>query len=167
MDLVASRSNGVFRKPWFRRYEICETAAGGDRVVLVRPLTFMNRSGDVLPGLLRKYGAGVPSLVVVCDNLDLPPGTVRLKRGGSDAGHRGLQSVISRLGSSDFVRLYVGIGRPAGGKDVVGHVLGSYEAEEVGPMREALARAARAIVDLSSKSVEDIMNEINRKTASG
>jgi PTH1 family peptidyl-tRNA hydrolase len=132
--------------------------------VLVEPLTYMNRSGEVFPSLVGKYEPVGGSLVVVCDNLDLPPGRLKLKRGGGTAGHKGLSSIVSVLGSGDFLRLYVGIGRPSDG-DVVDHVLGVPDEGEAELYREAVARGAQAVRALTDTAPEQVMNELNRKEA--
>ena len=84
----------------------------------------MNRSGSVLPYLLRKYRLSEDELVLVCDNLDLYPGVIRLKQKGGDAGHNGIKSVISWIGTSSFKRMYIGIGRPENSSRIIEHVLG-------------------------------------------
>jgi PTH1 family peptidyl-tRNA hydrolase len=104
--------------------------------------------------------------IVVCDNLDLPAGQIRIRRGGSSAGHNGLKSVIDRWGSSDFLRIYVGIGRPSAGRTVVEHVLGR---PEDGPEREALeagiVRATDALIALlDGMTLQEAMVAFNRKT---
>ncbi len=134
----------------------------GRELVFVLPRTYMNRSGTAVRHVV--VGPIDPQeLLVVCDTLDLPPGVCRLKRGGGDAGHKGLKSVISETGSSDFLRLYIGIGRPAHGTSVVEHVLGSPEPEEIPSYFRGCSRAAEAILRMTTTAAEEIMNELNRK----
>jgi PTH1 family peptidyl-tRNA hydrolase len=122
----------------------------------------MNRSGDVLPGILRRAGLEPDAAVVACDNLDLPAGRLRMKRGGGTAGHRGLASIVDALGHGNFLRLYIGIGRPEEG-DVVAHVLGvPPEAERV-LYDPAISRAADAVLALRREPPEQVMNELNRR----
>jgi PTH1 family peptidyl-tRNA hydrolase len=127
------------------------------------PLTFMNNSGSVATYALRQAKLSESNLVVVCDNLDLPPGSCRLKRGGGHAGHNGLKSVISHLGSTDFLRLYVGIGHPGKRSSVVDWVLGVPGEPEKGLIQDAVERAAAAIISLLTEQVEKVMNELNTK----
>jgi len=95
----------------------------GRQVVLAKPMTFMNLSGDAVAPLFRKHADGPGDLVVLHDDLDLPVGAVRLKRGGGTGGHNGLRSLKERLGTADFLRIRVGIGRPPAGIDPADYVL--------------------------------------------
>ena len=131
--------------------------------MLARPLTFMNRSGAVLPGLLRRAPAGVHELLIVCDNLDLPTGAVRLKRSGKARSHNGLASVMDALGTGEFLRLYIGIGRPADGTSVVDHVLGLPGEEEAAVLHSAVELAAGAVESLLTNPVDTVMNSLNRR----
>ena len=96
---------------------------GGRDVWLLAPTTFMNRSGEAVSKFVRYYKIPVPEILVVHDDLDLPPGVVRLKRGGGDGGHNGLIDLIQKLGSADFARLRIGIGHPGSSAQVVSYVL--------------------------------------------
>jgi PTH1 family peptidyl-tRNA hydrolase len=92
---------------------VAETGFKGDRVILVKPQSFMNRSGGPVKAVLRQYGPAVSDLLIVHDELDLPAHTLRLKQGGGHAGHNGLRSIIDAIGP-DFARLRIGVGRPPG-----------------------------------------------------
>lgn len=137
---------------------------GGDSSLLVQPLTFMNKSGEIVHHFIPGHFA-VEDLVVVCDNLDLPPGTIRIRKGGSSAGHNGLKSLIRELGSAEFIRIYVGVGRPQPGKTVVEHVLeapGSVADQEA--LAQGVALAAEAVMALcKGASVEEVAREFNRR----
>lgn len=123
----------------------------------------MNNSGAVLPSLFRKTGMGLESLLVICDHLDLPAGTCRLKLKGSSGGHRGLQSIISETGSENFLRLYIGIGRPSGEISVPEYVLGNPSIHEKAVLESGVNRAAAAVMKLQTSEPEQVMNELNRK----
>lgn len=102
---------------------LCQVTLGGHDCRLLKPTTFMNRSGQAI-GAVSRYFRILPSeILVVHDELDLPPGTVRLKRGGGDGGHNGLRDTIAQLGSRDFLRLRIGIGHPGHSGQVIGYVL--------------------------------------------
>jgi len=105
----------------------------------------------------------VEDTVVVTDNMDLPPGALRLKRGGRNRAHRGIASVLDTLGCEQFLRLYIGIGRPSSGKSVVDHVLSKPEREELAAVRDAISTAAAALVKLAESNPEEVMNDLNRR----
>lgn len=166
-DSLASHLGLSFRKPLFCSYLYAPGAAAGGAagsvIHLVKPLTFMNRSGKAARVALRRAGESPESMVAVCDTLDLPAGAVRLKRGGSSAGHRGLSSIIEYLGSEQFLRLYVGIGRPEEKSQVVEFVLSAFTEEELPLIDTAVSRARDALLSLSARGPEEIMNELNRR----
>lgn len=161
---AAARRLGVrLRKPLFARYRLGRTAGPpSERMVLAEPLTYMNRSGTVMPRLQAR--AAPAETLVICDNLDLEPGRVRMKQGGGTAGHRGLASIVEALGHGDFLRLYIGVGRPADG-DVVAHVLGVPPDGEAALYKEAVRRAADAVLALRERPPQQVMNETNRRSS--
>ena len=112
-------------------------------LTLVEPLTYMNNSGIIFPSLVKDE----EKIIVIVDNMDLPLGKIRIKKGGSAAGHNGLKSIISAIGP-DFIRVYVGIGRPKEGVEVVDHVLFSFTEDEMNILSPALSRASDAIDSL-------------------
>ena len=156
-DLLATRIGGRFGAHRTRA-EVLEGrlpgAAGptGPRVVLAKPMSFMNESGGAVTGLVRFYRVPLERLLVVYDELDLPFGDVRLKFGGGEGGHNGLRSVARSLGSTDFCRLRLGIGRPPGRQDPADFVLRDFPA------------AARPEVDLM---VQDGADAVERLVADG
>ncbi len=147
-----------------RLYRQAKVTIGGHKSTLVMPLTFMNRSGDIIHHFIpRRYA--VEDLVVICDNLDLPAGTIRIRSGGSSAGHNGLKSLMKALGSPEFIRIYVGVGRPQKGVSVVDHVLSVPETElEKEALERGIAKAADAAIKLcSGVSVEEVAREYNKR----
>jgi PTH1 family peptidyl-tRNA hydrolase len=147
---AATRLDVRLRKPFFKTYLIAHT----EHLVLVTPLTYMNRSGDVLPGLIRRYDLLPENILVVCDNMDLDPGSIRLKMRGRSRAHNGIGSVMDALGTGDFPRLYVGVGRPRHSADVVEHVLAVPSESEMERYRDAIDRAAEAVLSLQDSSLE-------------
>ena len=136
---------------------------GGERykVLLARPLTFMNASGEAVAPLARYYGVGPQDLIVIHDDLDLASGKLRLRGGGSSGGQNGIKSIIERLGSPDFARVKVGIGRPPGRMDPADYVLQNFSAaeEEVfTPLRE---RVGDAVECWLAEGIETAMNRYN------
>jgi PTH1 family peptidyl-tRNA hydrolase len=145
VDLVAAAQG---RAIGARRHgALCaEMAAGDDVVLLVKPQRFMNRCGDSVAAFVDELGIAPAALLVVHDELDLPLGRIKLKQGGGTAGHRGLESIVERLGSRDFARLRIGIGRPPSGLDVADFVLAPFAGAER-PLLERTLHEAVAGVD--------------------
>ena len=154
-----------FKKQFLKQYLLAEGRYAGGRLRLVKPLSYMNRSGDIFPEILRRTGSRVEDILVVCDTLDLPPGRCRLKRKGSSAGQKGLESIIRKLGRSDFLRLYIGIGRPGRRTDVVDYVLSEPRGGEALLLEEAVHQACDAVLQLMEGGLERIMNVVNKKNA--
>jgi PTH1 family peptidyl-tRNA hydrolase len=147
-DELARRHGGSWRKK--KKMEAAVVSLGPREVTLLKPTTFMNNSGSALAGYR------VEDLIVVHDDLDLPPGDVRVKVGGGAGGHNGLRSVIGRLGP-DFARVRVGIGRPPVGVGVTDYVLSRMDAA----VRDALPRAADAVEAIVESGPEVAMNRFN------
>ncbi|MGE5620667.1 MAG: aminoacyl-tRNA hydrolase [Sphingomonadaceae bacterium] len=132
----------------------------GQRVCLAKPQTYMNLSGESVACLARFYRIAPEDILVIYDDRDLPVGKLRLRERGSAGGHRGMQSIIATLGTSDFPRLRIGIGRPSE-MDAVDHVLGQFSAEERSVMDEALDRAVEAVEVALGEGLEAAMNRFN------
>ena len=133
---------------------------GETKVVLARPLTFMNLSGQSVGPLLRWYHAQMSDLLVICDDLDLPLGRVRLRADGGAGGHKGMLSIIETLGTQRFARLRVGIGRPTHG-DPEDYVLDDFTLDEAIVMQGAYERAAQAVEVFVTPGIEAAMNQFN------
>jgi PTH1 family peptidyl-tRNA hydrolase len=133
-----------------------------EQVIFLKPLTYMNLSGLAVVRALRRRRLHVEDLIVIHDELDLPVGTVRLKQGGGSAGHRGVKSIAEHVGTADFVRVRVGIGRPPQ-DDAVGHVLGQPVASEEAALERAVAVAADAVESITRDGLERAMNAFNRR----
>lgn len=142
---------------------IAETTLGDERVVLARPVTYMNESGRPVRDLARWYKTELDQLVVVHDELDIPFEEVRVKDGGGTAGHNGLGSIASHLGTRDFVRVRVGIGRPPGSRGAVGHVLDTFSSSERKELPFVIERAADAVQTIVTEGTERAMNDFNTR----
>jgi PTH1 family peptidyl-tRNA hydrolase len=140
--------------------EIAEGNLDGVRVMLAKPQTFMNLSGEAVSKLVAFYKIAPHDLLVVYDDLDLPLGKLRLRPKGSAGGHHGMESIIARLSTTDFPRLRVGIGRPTPADDI-DHVLGNFEEDERAVMEETFARAVQAIAVWVTDGIEKAMNKFN------
>ncbi len=134
---------------------------GAGSLLLVKPLTYMNLSGNVLPALMRPAGLAAKDLIVVADDVNLPLGKLRIRARGGAGGHNGLKSVIARLGTEDFVRVRVGVGEEEEGKSLKDHVLERMGAEERRALADAAGRAADALECLLVHGVDGAMNRFN------
>jgi peptidyl-tRNA hydrolase, PTH1 family len=148
VELLAERAGASFTSHRRGRADVLETRLGappGVRTVLARPRSYMNESGGSVAALRDFFKVGTDHLVVVHDELDIPFGTLRVKRGGGDNGHNGVRSVRAALGTGDFCRVRVGIGRPPGRLDPAVFVLKPYSATERAELPLLVDRAADAI----------------------
>jgi peptidyl-tRNA hydrolase, PTH1 family len=131
-------------------------------VLLVKPQTFMNASGAAVAALCRFYRMGVPDVLIVCDDVNLPLGRLRARAGGSDGGHNGLRSVAEQLGTIDYARLRVGVGRGDARRDLADHVLARFEPDEQPGIADAMTRAADAVEVWVTDGLARVMNAFNR-----
>lgn len=141
-----------------------EARVRDEPVVLARPQTYMNRSGQAVQGLVAYYGIDPEGLLVVVDDLDLPLGRLRLRRAGGSGGHRGLEDVIRCLGTSEFARLRCGIGRRG---EAVAHVLSAFSPEEEPVRDEMIARAVSAVETWLAEGIDAAMNRFNASPGDG
>lgn len=153
-----------FRKPWFRPFLWAESRDSDGHVLhLIKPLTFMNRSGAVLGEVFARTGATPEELLVVFDQMDLPPGRARLKPHGSSGGHNGLNSIDAFLGTGGYHRLAVGIGRPEPGVSVVDHVLGVPSEADRALIDSAIERILPSANQVWSRGWEPLIHVVNQR----
>ncbi|MFT3832844.1 MAG: aminoacyl-tRNA hydrolase [Micropruina sp.] len=170
-DELARRSNAGFSAPRGMRADVCETrittagmgAVGADarRVILLKPRTYMNDSGAAVAKACRYYGAEPSEVIAVHDELDLDFGRLRLKSGGGDNGHNGLKSIRSSLGTGDFLRVRMGIGRPPGRQAPSDFVLTNFPASVRNDLAVEVDRAADAVEALMLGGLEAAQNRFN------
>jgi PTH1 family peptidyl-tRNA hydrolase len=135
---------------------------GGQKVLLVKPQTYMNLSGECLRAVCDWYKVDPEEeLIVICDDISLPPGHIRIRRKGSAGGHNGLKNIIAQLGTQNFRRVKIGVGEKPEGYDLADYVLGRFPLGERTGMLEAYDRASRAAAAMVTRSIEDVMNEFN------
>jgi peptidyl-tRNA hydrolase, PTH1 family len=160
LDRLAERWNGRF-KTGFGPYDFFQAKAAGGTVLLVKPTTFMNRSGAAVQDAVRRYEVTLSSVIVVCDDFNLPLGALRLRPKGSDGGHNGLASVIQSLGTSDFGRLRLGIGlQPRA--DVVDYVLSRFPRKEQAAVETLVEDGSEALIAAAENGLDWAMNRYNR-----
>ena len=131
------------------------------RLVLAKPQTYMNLSGTAVGSLARFYKAPFENLLVVYDDVDLPFGSLRLRPGGGSAGQKGMASIIERLGTEEFPRLRLGIGRPPGKMEAADYVLQEFSSHEMQALPEILERAVEAVLTYVASGLVTAMNQYN------
>ena len=138
---------------------------GAAPAILAKPLTFMNLSGQAVQGLVHFHRIEVPDLLVVADDVNLPLGRLRARRGGSAGGHNGFKSIAQQLGTDEFPRLRVGVGRGDGRRDLSDHVLSRFDADERATIDDAILRATDAVEVFVSDGIEAVMRRFNADPA--
>ena len=162
IDFLCNKLGCSLNKEKRFKAEVGKTTIGGEAVLLVKPQTFMNLSGESLSAILNYYKLQVTDLIVLCDDVNLPPARLRLRAEGSHGGHNGLRSIIEQLGASNFTRVRIGVGRGEHQQgELIGHVLGKYSKERAELMAEACERAAMAAKKIVETNIVTAMNEFN------
>lgn len=138
----------------------------GEVIRLVKPQWYMNRSGEALKNVIESEGCPLESVLIIHDDLDLPPGRLRIRHGGGSGGHRGVQSVIDECGDG-FTRIRIGIGHPPQGESVVDYVLSPFGPEEVMIVRDTIHRACRSAESIVSEGLIAAMNTFNKPIVEG
>lgn len=133
----------------------------GDGALIAKPLTFMNSSGEAVAGLLRYYRLATEDLLVIVDEVQLPLGRLRARARGSAGGHNGLKSIVGALGTEEFARLRIGVGRGDPRRDLADHVLSRWDPEEREEIDTAVARAADAAEMFVTEGIDRVMNTYN------
>lgn len=154
LDTIARKLNLTFKKPFFKKWE----EAVGDGIVLIKPLTYMNRSGQILDSLFNRFNCTEEDMVVLVDQMDLPVGKVRIKKKGSGGTHNGLRSINAFLDSNSYKRVYIGVGEPKG--DIIEHVLGDFYEDEFSIMESVYIQLGDALIKKDS-TFQEIQNTIN------
>lgn len=158
-EALASGSGGVTRARF--KGLTGEAVVGGERVLILCPQTFMNLSGESVLEAATFFQEDVRKVIVVHDEADLDLGTIRIKQGGGAAGHNGIRSLIASLGTPDFLRIRVGIGRTEHPGQMVGHVLGAFSEHEAAVLPDVIAKACEAIQDVFTTDVARAMSRWN------
>lgn len=166
-DVLAGRVGARFRAARGRRALAAEGRLAGEAVTIAKPASFMNESGGPVASLCSYYRLPPGRLVVVHDELDIPFGAVRLKQGGGDNGHNGLRSVTRSLGTREYYRVRVGIGRPPGRMDPAAFVLRDFSAAERKQVPEVLERAADAVEELLARGLAAAQNAFHSDGLTG
>ena len=135
---------------------------GAEKVVLVKPMTYMNLSGESLLSICSYFKIDIATeLIVMYDDIDLDPGQLRIRKSGSAGGHNGMKNIVKLLGTQDFTRIRIGVGAKPKGWDLADYVLAHLSQEESAPMKDALERAADAVELILEDGVDAAMNRFN------
>jgi PTH1 family peptidyl-tRNA hydrolase len=161
VDELARRAGSKFRRGWLTASSLTRVEIEGCTLLLAKPQTFMNRSGNAVTQLLRKKGLEPFDVIVVFDDVELDLGLLRLRKKGGAGGHNGLRSVLEQLGTEDFPRVRVGIGPRPDGAELVQYVLSPFSSSQREAMEQAVGKAADAVVAIVRDGIDQAMNEFN------
>lgn len=166
LNQLANQNNQTFSRLEHQAF-VLKIKVADANLILAKPQTYMNLSGQSVAPLLRYYKIPLTHLLVVYDDIDLPFGTIRLRPNGSSGGHKGIQSIIERLGTQEFPRLRIGIGRPTGRKEAANYVLEDFSPNEKEQLPFIIDRAIQAILDLIQYGLIEAMNRYNAPLSNG
>ena len=161
LDALQRRTVFSYRSETRFRAELADILVGGQKLRLLRPATWMNESGGPVSAVARYFGIEPAQVLVVHDDLDLPPGIARLKRAGGHGGHNGLRSIFQELGSQDFARLRLGIGHPGSPDDVTDYVLRTPSADDRDAISNAIERTLDFFDGIAAGEWENVMNQLH------
>lgn len=164
-DAIAAEASAAWRNESKFSGMVARARVGGGELLLLKPLTFMNLSGEAVGKLMRYFDIQASDLTVVSDDADLPVGRLRVRAEGGSGGHRGLQSIIGVLGGGGFARVRVGVGRPSGGEGLADYVLGRLGPEEEKLLRQSELLAAKAAICVATRGADEAMNRFNAEGA--
>lgn len=160
MDRLAERYDESFSR-FEARALIVKFKYMHHRIILAKPQTFMNNSGQSVSSLVRFYKVPLDRLIIAYDDVDLPLGKIRMRPTGGSGGHRGMKSIIERLGTEDFPRLRIGIGRPPGRMEAADYVLQDFGKEELTQLTDILDSSIEAILTFITNGIDEAMNQFN------
>ena len=162
VDALADKL-GIFN--WQEKFDalIAEGRLGTEKILLVKPQTYMNDSGRAVGPLMNWYKLPPEDLIVAHDDMDIPAGTIRIRKKGSAGGHNGIKSVMAHLGDEHFSRVRIGIGRPLPGWTVINHVLAPFQEEDVPKIKEAIQYLLPAVECIVTEDTDKAMNLYNPK----
>ncbi|MBA2176994.1 aminoacyl-tRNA hydrolase [Halobacillus locisalis] len=162
LDELADQNHWSLTQKKFRGVYTAEHV-DGEKVLLLKPQTYMNLSGESVRAFMDYYDIDVEDVLVVYDDLDLPPGKIRLRKKGGHGGHNGIRNMIDHLGTKEFKRLRVGIGRPEAPATVIDYVLGEFPKSESEAVADSIEQSVKACEAWIGMSFNEVMNEFNAK----
>ena len=162
IDELASRFHVSLWKDDMKA-KIATVVKDGEKILLVKPQTYMNCSGEAVGAIARYYKIDLKDIWIICDDLDLPPGKTRIRQKGSAGGHNGIKSLIAHLGSEEFTRFRIGVGHPKDGHTVIEHVLQRPYGDDISLLEAAKKLTADSVEGALALGVEKAMNQFNPK----
>lgn len=162
IDALAQRLNV---NNWRSKFSalVAETKVGDEKVILVKPQTYMNLSGNSVGEIMRWYKVNSTDIIAIYDDMDFPVGSAKLRKNGSSGGHRGVESLLVNIGKEDFARVRIGIGRPAPNWTVVDHVLAKFSLDDQKEIDEIVKKVLPAIECIATQGIEKAMSRYNFK----
>ncbi len=161
IDYIADKYNIQIKKLKYKAL-FGETNIKGEKVLFVKPQTYMNLSGESIRDFCSFYKIPPENVIIICDDISLPPGKVRIRRKGSAGGHNGLKSIIYQLNSDDFPRIKIGVGSPEHKEyELADFVLGRFTKEEIPVLEESIIKSCKAVFEIIEKGIDSAMNKYN------
>jgi len=158
-ELAKQYEIDIARKKFRSEYE--NAIIEGQKVILVKPKTFMNVSGEAIIEFVNFYKIELDKIMIIYDDIDIEPGKIRIRKTGSPGTHNGMKSVVHFLKSEDFPRIRVGIGRPDENTNMIEYVIGAIPEEEIQPLREGVEKAKEAVIEILKNNIDSAMNKFN------
>ena len=163
MEHLEKKMNVRLRKKLFFKGELAEITDGEKKIILCRPTTYMNKSGECVRQLLQRFRCTPDRMIVIYDDIDLPPGKIRIRKNGSAGTHNGMRSIVGCIGNTDFPRIRIGTGDRPAGQELADWVLGRCGPDERKQMEAAFERAAESALCWVREGIDAAMNAGNRK----
>ncbi|MGD8558934.1 MAG: aminoacyl-tRNA hydrolase [Gammaproteobacteria bacterium] len=163
VDRLAQSQGCILRHDNKFHGESGKVTISGQSVWLLKPMTYMNHSGQAVSALAKYYKIAVDNILVLHDELDLPPGTLRLKKGGGHGGHNGLRDIIAHFANKEFMRLRIGIGHPGSSREVTNYVLGSPSRDDETLINDAMEQAMAVLPQIVDGEFQKAMNHLHSK----
>ena len=160
IDAIADKYD-IYVAELKHRAKIGKGYIGGDKVILAKPLTFMNLSGESVNEVVNYYKIDMDNILVIYDDMDIEPGKIRIRKSGSPGTHNGIKSVTHCLNSQNFPRVRVGIGKPKANEDVIGYVIGAIDTEDKEKLENGVEKAADAVCAILEHGIDFAMNKFN------
>ena len=162
VDEVAKKLGVRLKKKGFKGL-YNEASLDQKKLIILKPHTFMNRSGTAVNEAVRYFNILIGDVIVVQDEIDLPIGNLLIKSGGGSAGHKGIESIVNSLGDKGFIRLRIGVGKPVNKPDVINYVLSKLQSHEREKISEIIRSAVEAIIEVIENGVQSAMNKFNKR----